>query len=295
MPPITPEDLDSQHLGDDDAAGSHSAINGMPELNNLMYRTPGASTPKPGLQDLVHRFNGNPEEAGDHRSDYFHSAAAAADARGRLTQHSNSYGAAPDNRGNAGNSSFGSPLASTAPSSPPLTTQDVLDLADKSELGAAKRQFKALLAEQQRISKELADARQVLQANQDNIKSLEELRLVLKGAKKGYERGKKPLPKPAREILEDIMKKTGADPAAQIERLEQMIRESEARTAENERAIQQAEEAYRQALKATQDAGQRMRTLEEQKNRPPVPPPAPAPVPSPSPTQQYKLPTQPWT
>ena len=135
----------------------------------------------------------------------------------------------------------------------------------------------------------------MLQANQDNIKSLEELRLVLKGAKKGYERGKKPLPKPAKKILEDIMKKTGADPAAQIERLEEMIKESEARTAENERAIQQAEEAYRQALKSTQDAGQRMRALEERKNQPPAPPPAPTPVPSPSPTQQYKLPTQPWT
>ncbi len=70
MPPITHEDLDSQHHDDDDAAGSHSALNGRPEVQDLVYRTPGASTPKPGLQDLVYRFNGSPEDAGSHRKDY---------------------------------------------------------------------------------------------------------------------------------------------------------------------------------------------------------------------------------
>ncbi|WP_184344435.1 hypothetical protein [Prosthecobacter vanneervenii] len=283
MPPITHEDLDPQHQEHDDATGSHSALNGRPEVHDLVYRTQGASPPKPGFQDFVHRYNGNPEEAGDHRSDYFHNVVAAADARGHLTPQSKSYGAAPDSRGNAGNSSFGNPLASTAPSPPPLTTQDVLDLADKSELGAAKRQFKARLAEQQRLSKELADAKQVLQANQDNIRSLQNLRETLKWTKKGYDYGRKRLPKHLRDKVDKIMEETGADPAAQIQSLDAMIKESEARTAGNEKAIQQAEEAYRQAFKATQDAAQRMRDLEEQKKRSPVSPPAPAPVPTPSP------------
>ncbi len=66
MPPITPENLDSQHHDDDEATGSHSALNGRPELNDLVYRTPGASTPKPGLQDLLYRYNGSPEEARKH-------------------------------------------------------------------------------------------------------------------------------------------------------------------------------------------------------------------------------------
>ena len=66
MPPITPEDLDSQHHDDDDATDSHSAPKGRPEVQDLVYRTQGASTPKPGLQDLLYRFSGSPEEAKEH-------------------------------------------------------------------------------------------------------------------------------------------------------------------------------------------------------------------------------------
>ena len=300
LPPITPEDLDSQHSDDDDEAGSHSSPTGRPEAHDLVYRTPGASTPKPGLNDLLYRYNGSPEEAKDHRRDYIQNVADAADARGRPAQQTQTYGAAPDNRSNAGYASnLGSDNqpSATAPSSPPLTTDDIRDLADKSEFGAAKRLFKARLAEQQRISKEVADSKRVLQANQDNIQSLQNLRETLKWTKKGYDYGRKRLPKHLRDEVDKVMKQTGADPAAQITSLVAMIKESEARTAENKRAIQQAEESYRQALKATQAAAQQMRDLEEQKNRPPVSPPAPTPVPAPSqtPSQQYKLQTQPWT
>ena len=73
MPPITPEDLDPQHF--DDADGSPSAYKGRPEVRDLVYRTPGKSTPKPGLRDLVHRFNSSPEGASDHRSGYFQNVA----------------------------------------------------------------------------------------------------------------------------------------------------------------------------------------------------------------------------
>ncbi len=77
MPPITPEDLGPLHHDDDDDAGSHSAPKGRPEVHDLVYRTPGASTPKPGLQDLVYRFNGSQEEAKDHRRDYLQNVADA--------------------------------------------------------------------------------------------------------------------------------------------------------------------------------------------------------------------------
>jgi len=121
MPPITPEDLDPQHFDDDNAAGAHSAPKGRPEVQDLVYRTPGASTPKPGLQDLLYRFNGSPEEAGDHRRDYFKNVAAPADGSGHLAQQTNTYGAAPDNRGNgsshgyADNAGSGSQPDATAP------------------------------------------------------------------------------------------------------------------------------------------------------------------------------------
>ena len=39
IPPIPPEDLHPLGLDDDAAAGSHSALNGRPELNDLVYRT----------------------------------------------------------------------------------------------------------------------------------------------------------------------------------------------------------------------------------------------------------------
>ena len=54
IPAINHEVLDSQNL-DDNAAGSHSIPKATPEVHDLVYRTPGASTPKPGLQDLVYR------------------------------------------------------------------------------------------------------------------------------------------------------------------------------------------------------------------------------------------------
>ena len=101
MPPVTPEDLDSQH-SDDDAAvtGFHSGPQGRPEVQDLVYRTPGASTPKTGLQDLLYRDNNSPEEARDHRRDYIQNVAAPADARGHPGQQTKTYGAAPDSRGN---------------------------------------------------------------------------------------------------------------------------------------------------------------------------------------------------
>ncbi len=77
IPPITPENLDSQHLDDADAAGSHSAPKGRPEVQDLVYRTQGKSPPKPGFQDLLYRHQGSPEEVDDHRSDYSHNAASA--------------------------------------------------------------------------------------------------------------------------------------------------------------------------------------------------------------------------
>jgi hypothetical protein len=51
-----------------------------------VYRTPGASTPKPEFRDLLYRSNGSPEDAGDHRRDYFKNAAAAADAQDATVQ-----------------------------------------------------------------------------------------------------------------------------------------------------------------------------------------------------------------
>lgn len=74
MPPITPEDLASQHK-DDEATVSHSALNSRPEAHDLVHRTPGASTPKVGLQDLVHRYRGGPEEAMKHRGDHLQNVA----------------------------------------------------------------------------------------------------------------------------------------------------------------------------------------------------------------------------
>ncbi len=66
MPPITPEDLNSLHHDDDEATDSSSVLNGRPQVHDLVHRTPGASTPKVGLQDLVYRFKGSPEQAKNH-------------------------------------------------------------------------------------------------------------------------------------------------------------------------------------------------------------------------------------
>ncbi len=54
MPPIPPEDLDPQHFDDDDA-DSPSAPKGRPEVQDLVYRTPGESPTKPDFNDLVYR------------------------------------------------------------------------------------------------------------------------------------------------------------------------------------------------------------------------------------------------
>jgi hypothetical protein len=74
MPAITSEDLDPQ-FSDDADASSHSAPKGRPEAHDLVYRTPGASTPKPSHQDLLYRFNGNPEEAKEHNRGFYQNAA----------------------------------------------------------------------------------------------------------------------------------------------------------------------------------------------------------------------------
>ena len=74
MPAITPEDFDPQHF-DDDVAGSHSSPKGRPEVQDLVYRTPDASTPKPGLQDLLYRYSGSPEEAKEHNRCFYQNVA----------------------------------------------------------------------------------------------------------------------------------------------------------------------------------------------------------------------------
>ncbi len=83
LPPITAEDLDPQNHDDDADAGSHPSPKDRPEVHDLVYRTPGASTPKPGLQDLVSRYNGSPEEAKDHNRGFYQNVA---DTRNATTQ-----------------------------------------------------------------------------------------------------------------------------------------------------------------------------------------------------------------
>jgi hypothetical protein len=101
MPPITPEDLDSQHHDDDDAtAGSHSAFNGRPGVQDLLYRTHGESPPKLELQDLLYRYKGTPEEVRDQRRSYFKNVADAQSAAPALhftpaTPETNSGSGAP--------------------------------------------------------------------------------------------------------------------------------------------------------------------------------------------------------
>ncbi len=58
MLPITPEDLNSLHHDDDAATDSHSVLNGRPEAD-----------------DLVHRYNGGPEEARKHARSFMQNVA----------------------------------------------------------------------------------------------------------------------------------------------------------------------------------------------------------------------------
>jgi hypothetical protein len=279
MPPITPEDLDAQHFDDDDAvAGSHSAPKGRPELNDLVYRTPGASTPKPGLQDLVYRFNGSPEVAKDHRRDYFQNVAAPADASGHLAQQTKTYGAAPDSRGSvhplgyADNAGSGSKPAATGTSTAADSARERLSRINPA-LEAAKQEVETRLAKQREIAKQADNARFVLQQNQENIESLKGLEGFLKATKFVQDKTKKRLPKPIRDLLDKVMKESGADPAAQIKNLEAKIKDSESRTAENKSAVKQAEDALLQAIEETKKAGAQLKEIEKNQNQPPAPPP----------------------
>lgn len=138
MPAITPEDLDPQHFDDDDAASSHSAPKGKPEVQDLVYRTPDASTPKPKLQDLAYRFNGSQEEAKDHRRDYLQNVA---DAHGASPQMAASATTLAQNGGKQAGTGPVQPLDSKLkpqPSSPAGPAQSGADPLTKLKEHVAK-------------------------------------------------------------------------------------------------------------------------------------------------------------
>jgi hypothetical protein len=228
-------------------------------------------------------------------------------------QQTTTYGAGPDNRGDASNSGnasplgFGDPPAATGTSSAidlmdiarrkynpapeeakpkpatalPSSAIDLMDIARKKynpDLYKANQEYDILMNNQRMITGEADKARKVHQDNQDNIKSLENLRTVLQGTKVAQDYSKKRLPKPMRVLLDKIMKESGLDPEAQMKNLETKINESKARTPENQKALEPLEEAERLAVIATQKAEQRKKELEERQKQPPLPPAAQPPV-----------------
>jgi hypothetical protein len=163
----------------------------------------------------------------------------------------------------------------------PSSAIDLMDIARKKynpDLYKANQEYDILMNNQRMITGEADKARKVHQDNQDNIKSLENLRTVLQGTKVAQDYSKKRLPKPMRVLLDKIMKESGLDPEAQMKNLETKINESKARTPENQKALEPLEEAERLAVIATQKAEQRKKELEERQKQPPLPPAAQPPV-----------------
>ncbi len=300
MPAITPEDLDPQHSDDGEAAGSHSALNDRPEAHDLVYRTPGASTPKPGFQDLVYRYNGSPEEAKDHNRDYFKNTAATADGRGHLAQQSNTYGAAPDNRGNgssyghADNAGSGSQPAATAPSTyKPYRSifQDVMDGHKKYE-PEAEPTVEMLEQKEKALELQAEGARQAQHQQLEALENLRELRMFMEGTKAAQDFGKKKIPKRFRKPFDRFNDRLGLSPEqiiakidADIEKrqnellkyyeevekanmaLHQAKMETAAAKKKKELETKQKEEQMRKELEEKQKAEQLRRELEEKQKQ----------------------------
>jgi hypothetical protein len=76
-PPVTHEDLRS--LGfDEGASGPHSTFAGSPLLDDIVSRPRSGSTPGPLLNELVYRYNGNPEDAKKQNWSLYQNAAGTA-------------------------------------------------------------------------------------------------------------------------------------------------------------------------------------------------------------------------
>ncbi len=271
-PPITPEDLQRQRH-DDDATGSHSAPKGRPELNDLVYRPQGASPPKPEFNDLVYRFNGSPEEASDHRRDYLQNVAAAADGRGHLAQQTNTYGAAPDSRGNAGyasNLGSGSQPDATAPSTyKPYRSiyQDVMDGHKKYE-AEAEPTVEMLEQKEKALGAQAEGARQALHNQLEIIKKRRELRIAVELAKQGYDKGKEGLPKGMEMPFDYGMDKLGLSPEKVIEKIDADIAKRQNELLKYWEEVEKANMALQQAKMETEAA--RKKELEKKQKQPPA-------------------------